>query len=1351
MARQKWILVSAVTFLAFAPGAWALTGGPDAGGYTFTDSNEAGGPAFSFVPLVGATECPSSGGGLLADGDLVNSGSIPIGFTFNYYGTNFTTVFISAKVFLSFGTGSSDFGSDPMPSTNTPNNIIAFNWNDIDPSATAGDTIRFQTAGAAPNRTFTVEFLGTGHFSAGAFPIRVQVQLRETTNEILMQIDDATADGSSTSIGIENGTGTVGLQYLRSSTAGTILNDTAILFAPTFPNRVTDLAAAGSSVSTITLNWTHAGDRGTLGTAVPGPDLRFSPTNITNQADYNAAPQPAPQPAGGAGGTAAGPFVVGGLNEGETRFFAIEYVNAAGNRSILSNVVAGTTQNIPPSTVADLTVGAVTDTTIPLTWTHSGDDGMAGTATTVNLRFSFTPMATQAQFDAATAVVPPVTLGAGGTPAAYTITGLPPDTAVFIGLQYGDEVPNLSGIAFVTVSTLDLVAPSPIADLQIISVVGTVVTVQWTNTGDNGVAGTATTVDLRMRQDGCFSLVAGDFAGAAVPPIIDVAGEPAPTGPGTVQTFSFDTGSFFLSFSVGMVVRDEVPNTSGVSNQPVCGVTAAPTWDPTIPGAASGGGISNTTAASVDPCMDINPQTNQPGVVWTDRDTVVESDLEIFMRESNGAAFQELDLSGSGDGLSDNATPSQFSRIAYDVLGQAVVAWQDVDDVNGDADIYVRRFEAGAWAEMAASGTGSGISTTLNNSSTGPSVEINPVGGQPGVAWVEFSLGDFEIFFREFDPAALPAATWLQRASSGQNQGVSGNGGVSLQPSLAYDPAGQPVIAWADNSSGNYEIYVRRFNIAGNTWEELAGSATGGGISRSPAQVSQNPSLQVGTGGNPFVVWQETLPTGNVEIYGRQFNGVAWVDFGPGSAAAGGISITPGRSITPELCVHPAFTDIFLCVWADFSDLQGDAEIYGKWFDNGAWRELGTSSARFGGISNTAGQSLSPCCGITNAATPTAFVSWQELSGTNYEVFVRSLTLVGPVADSNHEFVVGGGTGGRGEYRVFDNGTAAFAPLDLRTVPFSAAYNANPGALHPACGDVDGDGLDEVILGQGPFPGGAGGFVAVIRDHTQRFDQLAMLRFPWTAYNNANGAVYPAAGDLDGDGRDEIVMGMGTFAGGGFFAVFDDQPSLFAFRRFVRAGSPSYNSLNGEIHPACGDVDGDGVEEIVVGLGRGGAGLVTVRDDMNAGFGGIGAMTYPNAAYNSANGTTWPSCGNLTGGVGAETVVGPGQGGSGLAYIYGDRALGFKRVGGLQFPWSRYNTSVGEVRPAVGNLDPDLALEVVGGTGPFPGAGTGGFLFVFNNVTTGAGAAGRFVQYVNTNATYNNTNGETFPATGQLR
>ncbi len=884
----------------------------------------------------------------------------------------------------------------------------------------------------------------------------------------------------------------------------------------------------------------------------------------------------------------------------------------------------------------------------------------------------------------------------------------------------------------------DWTPPAPVSDLRLVSIVSTLVTVQWTNTGDDGFAGTATSLDFRFRTDGCVALVQADFFGGAGAPLVDVTGEPAPLTSGEVQTWTFDIGSHLTPFSIGLVVLDERRNMSFASTPLVCGITAAPMWKAAAPDSDAGGGVSNTPANSVTPCLATNPTTGLPGVAWTDVDAT-NGNPEILFRELRDGAFVELAGSASGGGLSNNATASQFPAIAYDAAGRPVVAWQDAAD--GDPEIFMRRFDGVAWAELADSASRGGISAN-STSSTDPSVAVNPATGQPGVAWVDFQLGDFEVFFREFDGAA-----WQQRAGSGANQGISSDGGRSLAPSLAYDSTGRPIVAWSDSTSGNEEIYLRRF--AGAAWEELVGSGSGGGISRS-ALPSRDPSVQVDGSGQPCVVWQETIDDGTTEIFGRRFNGAAWVDFGPGSATGGGISITPRSSSKPHLCSQaPSAPNRFLCVWADASDPQGDFEIYAKWFANGQWREIGAASSRFGGVSNNATQSLLPCCGLDDG---TAFVSWQDFSNGNYEVLVRGLALVGPVADSPQEFVVGGGVGGRSEYRVFDDGTTAppYLPLDLRAAPFGAPYTSTVGELHPACGDLDGDGLDEVVVGQGSFPGGNGGFVAVIRDHTGRFDQLAMLRFPWTAYNNANGAVFPACGDVDGDGRDEIIMGQGYYLGGGYAALFDDEPAGFPFVRFFRSGFSTYNSANGEVHPACGDVDADGVDEIVVGLGRGGAGLVQVRDDLMHALTSLASAYYPSSAYDRANGTTWPACGNLLGGRGAEIVVGPGKGGSGQAYIYGDAAAGYARRGSLSFPWGAYATLQGEVRPAIGNLDADLALEVVGGTGRFPGVDRGGFLYVFDNVTTGA-TGGRFVRYVNSNASYDSSNGECFPATGQLR
>ena len=49
---------------------------------------------------------------------------------------------------------------------------------------------------------------------------------------------------------------------------------------------------------------------------------------------------------------------------------------------------------------------------------------------------------------------------------------------------------------------------------------------------------------------------------------------------------------------------------------------------------------------------------------------------------------------------------------------------------------------------------------------------------------------------------------------------------------------------------------------------------------------------------------------------------------------------------------------------------------------------------------------------------------------------------------------------------------------------------------------------------------------------------LPGVRFGWSDYNEANGESWPALGDIDGDGRDEIIIGLGP-QGAGRVQIFD--------------------------------------------------------------------------------------------------------------------------------------------------------------------------------------------------------------------
>ena len=64
------------------------------------------------------------------------------GFTFPFYGQNFSQVFVSSNGLLTFGQGSSAYSNSALPSMSSPGNLIAALWDDLD-TRTTGD-IYFQ-------------------------------------------------------------------------------------------------------------------------------------------------------------------------------------------------------------------------------------------------------------------------------------------------------------------------------------------------------------------------------------------------------------------------------------------------------------------------------------------------------------------------------------------------------------------------------------------------------------------------------------------------------------------------------------------------------------------------------------------------------------------------------------------------------------------------------------------------------------------------------------------------------------------------------------------------------------------------------------------------------------------------------------------------------------------------------------------------------------------------------------------------------------------------------------------------------------------------------------------------------
>ena len=262
-----------------------------------------------------------------------------------------------------------------------------------------------------------------------------------------------------------------------------------------------------------------------------------------------------------------------------------------------------------------------------------------------------------------------------------------------------------------------------------------------------------------------------------------------------------------------------------------------------------------------------------------------------------------------------------------------------------------------------------------------------------------------------------------------------------------------------------------------------------------------------------------------------------------------------------------------------------------------------------------------------------------------------------------------------GWFQVYDDDES---PLGWGRVSWPS-YNSANGETWPACGDVDGDGVDEIIVGLGS---GGSGWVEVMDYDSGRISHTAWLRVNWSAYAAESGETRPACGDIDGDGMDEIIVGLAS-PGQGWSAIFDDGANEFGFLAWHKVQWSAYSSTNGETRPTCGDVDGDGLDEIIVGLGAGGAGWMEVFDY------GSGKASHKDwvrvnwSSYNGTSGETRPVCGDIDGDGRDEIVAGLAYGGKGYMEILDDTSNAYTHLGWPRIHWSSYNSTNGETWPIV--------------------------------------------------------------------
>jgi len=296
--------------------------------------------------------------------------------------------------------------------------------------------------------------------------------------------------------------------------------------------------------------------------------------------------------------------------------------------------------------------------------------------------------------------------------------------------------------------------------------------------------------------------------------------------------------------------------------------------------------------------------------------------------------------------------------------------------------------------------------------------------------------------------------------------------------------------------------------------------------------------------------------------------------------------------------------------------------------------------------------------------------------------------------------------------------------------------NANFGVSVSTAGDVNGDGYSDVIIGAKCYHDGedAEGKVYVYHGSASGLEATES----WTAESNHAGAFFgnsvAAAGDVNGDGYSDVIVGAycyrnGEFGEGSSYLYYGSGSGLETTESWMVEGNRYYSHYGISVATA-GDVNGDGFSDVIVGAyghsnGESEEGGVFVYHGSASGLEAAESWTVESNHTEAYFGSSVATAGDVNGDGFSDVIVGAygydnGEHEEGRVYVYHGSMAGLETAASWTAESDRAGAYFGCSVATAGDVNGDGYSDViVGAYGYDNGESSEGCVYVYHGSALG--------------------------------